>query len=77
MATNPLEAEQTTPPMMVNIVRATHEATGTDARLTLRLLFALLVIAVTGSTAPFPYALFFMAALVVVSVEVARLAWKK
>lgn len=77
MATNEYEQPATTPPMTVTIVRAVHEATGTDARLTLRLLAALVAVGLAGSTAPMPFALILVGALVVVAIEVARLAWKK
>lgn len=75
MATN--EFEEPTIPRIVATQQVVHDLTGTDARLTLRLLVALLVVGLAGSTAPIPFNLVFAVALVVVVIEVARLAWKR
>jgi hypothetical protein len=77
MATNEFEQPATTPPFAVTVVQAAHDVTGTDARLTLRLLFALLAVAIAGSSTPWPYSVVLLVALVILIVEVARLAWKR
>lgn len=76
MATN--EYEQPAPvPTLSRVTSAAHDLTGTDTRLTLRLLVALLAIGLAGSTAPVPFNLIVAVALVVTVVEVARLAWRR
>ena len=77
MATNEFEQAPTTPPFAVTVVKAAHDLTGTDGRLTLRLLFALLAIAIAGSSTPWPYSVVLLVGLVILIIEVARLAWMK
>jgi hypothetical protein len=57
--------------------RAVEQVTGTGDRLTLRALVALVLVAPACVLAPIPFNIIAVIGLVVLAIEVARLAWHK
>jgi hypothetical protein len=62
---------------IVRAIKVVEQATGTDDRLTPRMLLAFIVLGIVVALAPTPAAIAGAIALIVLILEAARIAWRK
>lgn len=80
MATTEFEPDAPPSTAQVVLVRAselTRAVTGVDERLSLRTLLLLVIVGLAGASAPMPLALIGVVATVLLTLDVARYAWRK
>jgi hypothetical protein len=80
MATTEYEPDPVPTGVRVTLVQAgakAREAVGADERLSLRTLALLVIVGLAGASAPMPVALIGVVAAVLLTLDVARLTWKR